>query len=163
MHDEPDPDPILAFAHLHPPPPRLKRILPTCVRRIVDRLAPLPQQGTAWVTAALVRYSFPQRSGIIPLAHVQQAVVNQGGIDLHLPDRVIHIPALCRPHPFANIINGIISTNYDPTQPFRPACRTCRHQVGQRCGAQPPAVNSTTCCPDTAHLDWCIAYRPTVS
>ena len=70
MHDEPDLDPILAFAHLHPPPPPLRRILPTCVRRIVDRLVPLPQEGAAWVTAAVIRYRFPQRSEIIPLGSV---------------------------------------------------------------------------------------------
>lgn len=161
MYEEQDPDPILAFAHSHPPP--LRRLLPTCVRRIVDHLAPLPQDGAAWVTAAVIRYRFQQRSGIIALAHVQQAVVNPGGIDLHLPDSVMHIPALCRPHPFANIINGIISARYDPAQPFRPACRTCRHQIDQSCGAQPPAITSTACCPDTVHLDWWIAHRPTVS
>ncbi len=159
MSDVPDPDAILAFAHVRAPQRPVLRRLPGRIRSLAQRILPQAASGTAWATAAVIRYRFPHHGRLIPLAHMQRAVVNRGGIDLHFADRVIHLPGLCRPQPFANVINGVVSARYEPSQPFRPTCRSCRHQRNGRCGAQPPVITPTECCSNTAHLDWCPAYR----
>ena len=70
---------------------------PGAFRSLAQRILPQAASGTAWATAAVIRYRFPHHGRLIPLAHVQRAVVNRGGIDLHFADRVIHLPGLCRP------------------------------------------------------------------
>ena len=116
--------------------------------------------GQVWVSGGLVHYKYRDQSGFVVLRHVVRAVAHPGQLDLVLSDHTFHLPLLCRSKPLAYLINAILQGSYDPTAPFRPACRSCQHLTEDKeCGTQPPMITYTECCRHTQHLDWCPAYR----
>lgn len=123
------------------------------------RAAPTPA-GTIELTSSVLRYQYPESSGFFVLQHMRAAEARQGSLELLMADTRFTIPRVCRPSMMANMINAILNGTYDPTAPFRPACNSCRHRrPGAGCGANPPGVELTECCPDRQHQDWCPAYR----
>ena len=157
MEGELSSDTILNTAHsaeeTEAPPGILKRFARNTWMR------PPPPAGKVWLTATTINYQYPHESGIIILQHVHYVEAAGGGIDVVMKGQTIHLPRLCRTSPLVNTINAILTGTYDATLPFRPSCRTCRHQANNVCAAQPPPITQTECCPRTAHLDWCPAYR----
>ena len=160
MEGELSSDTILNTAHSAEEPESPPGILKRFARNI--RMKPPPPAGKVWLTATTINYQYPHECGIIILQHVHYAEAAGGGIDVVLGGNTIHLPRLCRTRPLVNTINAILTGAYDPALPFRPSCRTCRHQANNVCAAQPPPITQSACCSRTAHLDWCSAYRPNI-